>query len=84
VPIYRLKCVLRFKTGHAGAAFDEVALAADNPDEAIKLAKMYRCATPGMTLSVAVLLDEIGAPIWSHRAPDLGDPSFSSSRRGYG
>lgn len=68
VPIYHLKCVLRFRNGHAGAAFDDVALGADRPDEAIALAKLYRCSTPGMTLSVAVLLDETGAPIWSHRA----------------
>jgi hypothetical protein len=73
VPIYRLKCVLRFKTGHAGAAFDEVALGADGPEEAIALAKLYRSASPGLTLSVAVLLDETGAPIWSHRVPALDE-----------
>ena len=70
MPVYRLKCVLRFKTGHAGAAFDEVILGADGQSEAIELAKMYQCATPGMTLSVAVLIDESGLPIWSRRAPD--------------
>ena len=73
MPIYILKCVLRFKTGHAGAAFDEVSLGADGPSEAIALAKLYRCASPGMTLSVAVLLDEIGLPIWSHRVPILDE-----------
>jgi hypothetical protein len=73
MPIYRLKCVLRFKTGHAGAAFGEVALGAEDPDEAIALAKLYRCASPGLTLSVAVLLDETGAPIWSHRAPTFDE-----------
>ena len=73
MPIYHLKCVLRFKTGHAGAAFDEAALGADGPTEAIELAKLYRCASPGMTLSVAVLIDENGAPIWSHRVPILNE-----------
>lgn len=67
MPIYRLKCVLRFKTGHAGAAFDEVAVGADGPTEAIALAEMYRCSTPGMDLSLAVLLDETGLLIWSRR-----------------
>ena len=70
MPVYRLKCVLRFKTGHAGAAFDDVTFGADGPDEAIELAKMYQCVTPGMSLSVAVLIDETGSPIWSRRAPD--------------
>ena len=69
MPVYRLKCVLRFKTGHTGAAFDEVIFGADGLGEAIELAKMYQCATPGMTLSVAVLIDKLGLPIWSHRAP---------------
>jgi len=68
VPIYRLECVRRFRTGHAGAVVDDVALSANRPDEAIALAALYRCSTPGMTLSVAVFRDETGAPIWSHRA----------------
>ncbi|XYD06901.1 hypothetical protein R1A27_17145 [Methylobacterium sp. NMS12] len=79
MPIYRLKCVLRFKTGHAGAAFDEVAVGADGPTEAIALAEMCRCATPGMDLSLAVLLDEAGLLIWSRRIDGSDGPDIAGS-----
>lgn len=70
VPSYRLHCVLRFKTGHAGVAFDTVEIGADSPEAAVALAEMYRCSTHGMNLSVAVLTDVLGRAIWSRRAED--------------
>jgi hypothetical protein len=73
VPTYRLKCVLRFTDGRAGAAFDAVDIGADGSKEAITLAQMYRPSTPGMVLSVAVLTDKTGSSIWSLRAPDHVD-----------
>ena len=70
MPVYRLRCVLRFKTGHAGVAFETVELGATDPEAAVALAEMYRCSTHGMDLSVAVLTDVLGRVIWSRRAPD--------------
>ena len=68
--VYRLHCVLRFKTGHAGVAFDTVEIGAANPEAAVALAEMYRCSTHGMDLSVAVLINVLGQTIWSRRASD--------------
>ena len=73
MPTYRLKCVLRFVDGQAGAAFDTVEIGADGPDEAIALAEQYQCSKARMTLSVAVLTDQTGELIWSLRAPDHVD-----------
>lgn len=73
MPTDHLRCVLRFKTGHAGAAFDEVSLGADGPDEAIALAELYRCSTPGMNMSVAVLTDETDSAIWTRRGSSFDD-----------
>lgn len=70
MPTYRLQCVLRIKTGQVGAAFDTVDIGANGPEDAIALAEMYECSTPEMSLSVAVLTEETGSPIWSRRAPD--------------
>ena len=80
MPTYCLKCVLRFKTGHAGAAFDEVSLGADGPEEAVALAELYRCTTPGMNLSVAVLTDETGSAIWTRRGSSVDDEMFRRSQ----
>ena len=76
--VYRLRCVLRFLDGRAGAAFDTITIGADGPDAAIALAKTYRCALPGMTLSVAVLTDVAGVPVWSVRGPEYVDPATDS------
>ena len=73
MPTYRLKCVLRFTDGRAGSTFDTVDIGADGPDQAIALAKRYKCSTPGMTLSVAVLTGPTGAAVWSLRGPDHVD-----------
>lgn len=70
MPTYRLKCVLRFLDGRAGSQFDTIEIGADGPNEAILLAMQYRCSTPSMALSVAVLTDPTGAAVWSLRAPD--------------
>lgn len=76
MPIYRLRCVLRLKDGRAGAAFDNVDIAADGPEAAIALAKLYKCTTPGMALSVAVLTDATGSAVWSVRhEEDAGSTS---------
>lgn len=78
--IYQLRCVLRFLDGQAGAAFDMVTIGADSSNAAIAIAETYRCSSPGMTLSVAVLTDGLGAPVWSRRGPDDADAAAGGGR----
>ncbi|WP_267427721.1 hypothetical protein [Methylobacterium sp. GC_Met_2] len=78
MPIYTLKCVLRFTDGRAGAAFDTVEISADSPDEAIGVAQHYECSTAEMALSLAVLTDATGQAVWTLRAPDHVDAASSA------
>ena len=84
MPIYRLRCVLRLIDGRAGAAFDNVDIVADGPEAAIALAKLYRCTTPGMALSVAVLTDTTGSAVWSLRQEEPAEPTPSPTDAWFG
>jgi hypothetical protein len=63
-------CDARFLDGQAGASFDMITIDAYDPYEAIAIAETYQCSSPGVSLSVAVLTDSMGSPVWSRRGLD--------------
>ncbi|MCJ2009378.1 hypothetical protein [Methylobacterium sp. J-092] len=68
MPIYRLKCILRFLDGRAGCAIDGREIQAKSPDDAIALAKLYAAPNPTMELLSESLSGPSGAIIWSLRS----------------